>query len=162
MRKMVPCLWFDDEAEEAASFYVSIFPNSTIGTITRYSEEVAKVAGGRAGSVLTVTFTLDGNEFLALNGGPAFKFNESVSFMIHCDTQEEIDHFWDRLTAGGGAPSQCGWLKDRYGVSWQVVPRVMDEMMAGDPRRHDRMMSAMLPMTKLDIATLQRAYDEEP
>src|SRR5215813_15547360 len=121
IQKITPCLWFDNQAEEAARFYVSLFNNSAIGTITRYGKEGFEVHGRPAGSVMTVSFRLEGQEFTALNGGPHFKFNEAISFVVHCETQEEADYYWDKLLAGG-SPVQCGWLKDRFGVFWQIVP----------------------------------------
>lgn len=156
-----PCLWFDDQGEEAASFYVGIFPNARIVNVLRYSEAGFEVHGRPAGSVMTVVFDLDGQRFTALNGGPFFTFNEAVSLEVHCATQDEVDYYWERLGAGGDpAAQQCGWLKDRFGVSWQVVPEGMDEMMA-DPESPGakRAMTAMLQMKKLDIHALQRAYD---
>lgn len=155
-----PCLWFDDQGEEAANFYVSIFPNSRIVSTLRYGQAGHEIHQRPAGSVMTVTFELDGLPFTALNGGPVFTFNEAVSLEVHCDTQEEIDYYWDRLGEGGDPRAQqCGWLKDRFGLAWQVVPRAMDEMMAdtGSPEA-ERVMSAMLRMKKLDIAELRRAY----
>jgi predicted 3-demethylubiquinone-9 3-methyltransferase (glyoxalase superfamily) len=155
-----PCFWFNDQGEEAAHFYVGIFPNSRIVAVTRYGHAGHEIHGRPAGSVMTVGFELDGQPFTALNGGPHFTFNEAVSLEIHCETQEEVDHYWDRLTEGGDpAAQQCGWLKDRYGVSWQVVPEGMEEMMA-DPESPgaQRAMNAMLQMKKIDIATLERAY----
>jgi predicted 3-demethylubiquinone-9 3-methyltransferase (glyoxalase superfamily) len=153
---ITPCLWFDTQGEEAANFYVSVFPNSRILDVTRFNE-----AGMReAGTVMTVTFELDGKQFVALNGGPHFRFNEAVSFMVHCETQEDVDHYWNALTADGGEPGQCGWLKDKYGVSWQVVPRQLYDLLFGeDTRRGNAAMQAMLKMRKLDVAELQRAYD---
>ena len=160
MRKMTSCLWFDDQAEEAARFYTSIFPDSKVDTTTRYSAEASQVAGRPEGSVMTVTFELDGNKFMGLNGGPIFQFSEAVSFIVPCRDQQEIDFFWDRLIADGGHPSQCGWLKDRFGVSWQIVPENMEEIMKqGDAEGQRRMMAALLTMTKLDVAALQRAYE---
>jgi len=159
-KKITPCLWFDDQAEEAAQFYTGIFKNSEIVSISRYGEAGHEIHGKPAGSVLTVEFQLDGQRFTALNGGPYFKFNEAVSFQVWCGTQEEVDYYWEKLSAGGDERAQqCGWLKDRYGVSWQVVPTVMSEM-AGDPNseKSQRAMKAMLQMKKLDIAELQRAY----
>ena len=156
MQKISPCLWFDTQAEEAAAFYLSIFPNSRINKVSRYGD------GGRMpnGLAMVVAFTLDGVDFLALNGGPMFKFSEAVSFSIGCKTQAEVDHYWSKLTSGGGAESMCGWLKDKFGVSWQVVPEVLAEMAAGsDPERVRRMTEAMLKMRKLDIATLVGAYN---
>ncbi len=155
-----PCLWFDDQAEEAANVYVGIFPNSRIVSVTRYGEAGFEIHRRPAGSVMTVTFELDGQPFTALNGGPVFTFNEAVSLEVRCATQEEVDHYWDRLTEGGDpAAQQCGWLKDRFGVSWQVVPTGMEEMLAdpGSPASQ-RAMQAMLRMKKLDLAALQRAY----
>ena len=153
--KIYPFLWYAKEAEAAAKFYASIFPNSKVGEVVRYSE------GGPApaGTVMTVEFTLDGQPFTALNGGPHFQFNEAVSFVVHCKTQKEVDYYWDALLAGG-KPSQCGWLKDRFGVSWQIVPDVLLELIgSSDPARAARVTQAMMKMVKLDIAALQRAYD---
>ena len=159
MQKITPFLWFDDQAEEAVKFYTSIFKNSKIGTITRYGDEVAKVAGRPKGSVMTIEFQIDGQRFTALNGGPEFKFTEAVSFVVTCNSQEEVDHFWEKLSEGG-AKSQCGWLKDKYGVSWQVTPTALIEMQQDkDPKKSERVMHAMLQMTKLEIKTLQQAYD---
>ena len=156
--QITPCLWFDDQAEEAAKFYTSIFPNSKVVAVTRYGEAGRDVHGRPAGSVMTVEFELGGHTFTALNGGPVFKFNEAISFQVMCDTQEEIDYFWERLSAGGDPKAQrCGWLKDRYGVSWQVVPRGMAEMLK-DPVAAKRAMAAVLKMKRLDIAALQKAY----
>jgi predicted 3-demethylubiquinone-9 3-methyltransferase (glyoxalase superfamily) len=154
-QRITPFLWFDSNAEEAASFYVSVFPNAEITEISRYGE-----AGPRAaGSVMVVSFRLDGQEFLALNGGPEFTVNEAVSFLIDCASQEEVDYYWDTLT-DGGEPGRCGWLKDKFGVSWQVNPTVLTEMLQDEDRkRADRVMQAMLPMGKIDIATLQAAYE---
>ena len=155
MQKITPCLWFDTEAEEAASFYTSIFRNSRIVNVSHYGE-----AGPRpAGMVLTVDFELDGQAFIALNGGPEFKFNEALSLQINCETQDEVDEFWTRLSEGG-EEGPCGWLKDRYGVSWQVTPTVLDELINDpDPERSRRAMEAMLKMGKIDIAEIQRAVD---
>lgn len=154
MPKITPFLWFDTQAEEAANFYCSIFPHSKIGKIARYG----KGGPGPEGSVMTVAFSLDGLEFNALNAGPIFKFNEAVSFVIPCKTQDEIDHYWSKLTANGGAESQCGWLKDKFGLSWQVIPANMGELMSDpDPEKSGRAMQALLKMKKLDIATLERA-----
>ncbi|WP_329213485.1 VOC family protein [Streptomyces sp. NBC_01485] len=150
------CLWFDGQAEEAAHHYVSIFKNSEVGDVTRYTE----AGPGTAGSVLTVEFTANGQKFVGLNGGPEFKFNEAISFQIHCADQEEVDFYWDRLLEGGGEPGPCGWLKDKYGVSWQVVPAALMAMVTGgDSEKAARAMKAMLAMGKLDIAALQKAYD---
>jgi predicted 3-demethylubiquinone-9 3-methyltransferase (glyoxalase superfamily) len=154
-QKIVPSLWFDTEAEEAATFYVSVFKNARVVNVTHYTE-----AGPRpAGTVLTVEFELDGQRFVGINGGPQFKFDEAVSFQIVCDTQEEIDYYWERLTEGG-EESQCGWLKDRYGLSWQVVPTGMEEVFADpDPKRAERAMRAMLGMGKIDMAALREAAE---
>jgi predicted 3-demethylubiquinone-9 3-methyltransferase (glyoxalase superfamily) len=161
LRKITPCLWFDDQAEEAANFYVSVFPDSRIVKVSRYGEAGFEIHGRPAGSVMTVLFELGGQSFTALNGGPVFKFNEAVSFEVECATQGEVDYFWDRLSEGGDPRAQqCGWLKDRFGLSWQVVPAILDDLVS-DPRspKSQRAMQAMLGMKKLDIAELQRAYD---
>lgn len=159
MQTITPFLWFNDKAEEAVKFYASIFKNSKIGTITRYGDEVAQVAGRPKGSVMTVAFQLDGQEFTALNGGPQFKFTEAVSLVVNCATQQEVDEFWEKLSQGG-EKSQCGWLKDKYGLSWQVVPTILPEMLQDkDPKKSATVMHAMLQMTKLDIKTLKQAYD---
>lgn len=155
---IVPCLWFDTEGEEAARFYVSVFPDSKLGRIGRYVQEGSDVHGKPAGSVVTVEFELAGQRFLALNGGPQYKFDEAVSFQIHCDTQEEIDHYWEKLTEGGKEVA-CGWLKDRFGLSWQVVPKVLPEMLLDpDKAKVGRVFEAFMKMTKYDIAELERAY----
>lgn len=160
MQKIVPCLWFDHQAEEAVNLYISLFKNSKILNVSRYDEASAQVSGQPAGSVLTVTFLLDGQEFMALNGGPAFKFTEAVSFVVNCETQAEVDRFWNTLTADGGEESQCGWLKDKYGLSWQIVPTVLEQLLSDpDPAKAQRAMQAMLEMKKLDIAELMRAYE---
>ncbi|MCO6059208.1 VOC family protein [Pseudomonas sp. MOB-449] len=158
---IVPCLWFDDQAEAAVNFYVGIFPNSKITTMSRYGEAGRDVHGREPGSVLTVDFELDGQRFTALNGGPAFTFNEAVSFQIHCDDQDELDHYWDKLSAGGDPNAQqCGWLKDRFGLSWQVVPIAMLEMLEDSQSApSQRAFAAMMQMRKLDIAALKKAYD---
>jgi len=159
LSKITPCLWFDSQAEEAAKLYVSIFPDAGIDEIARYGKEGFEVHGRPAGSVLTVGFHIAGQKFVALNGGPLFKFSEAVSFQIFCDTQAEIDHYWSKL-GEGGEEGQCGWLKDRFGLSWQVVPSAMPAMMSDpDVRRGERVMKAFMPMKKLDLATLQRAYE---
>lgn len=159
--KITPCLWFDDQAEAAAKFYTAIFKNSKIGKISRYGKEGFEIHGRPEGSVLTVEFEINGQPFTGLNGGPAFKFSEAVSFQVLCDTQEEIDDYWAKLSAGGDKKAQqCGWLKDRYGVSWQVVPKQIGEWVAGpDSEKSQRAMRAMLQMKKLDIAKLKRAYE---
>ncbi|HZT87752.1 MAG TPA: VOC family protein [Stellaceae bacterium] len=155
MQKIRPFLWFDKEAEEAANFYTSVFPNSRIVEVSRYTG----AGPGPDGSVTTVTFVLDGQEFIALNGGPHFRFNEAISFFVSCDSQEEVDLLWQALSADGRG--QCGWVKDRFGVSWQIVPRVLGEMLHDkDPERSRRVMQAMLRMEKLDIAALTAAYNE--
>ena len=160
-QRITPCLWFTDEGEEAARFYTGIFPNSRITAISRYSDEGHEIHGRPAGSVMTMAFELDGHPFTALNGGPAFKFNEAVSFQVNCDTQEEIDYYWEKLGEGGDPKAQvCGWLKDRFGLSWQVVPTNMDEMFAdAESPGAKRAMAAMLQMKKMDIAELRRAYE---
>ena len=159
-QRITPCLWFDDQALQAAEFYAAIFKRSKIGRVTRYGEAGKEVHKKPAGTVLTVAFELDGQAFTALNGGPNFKFNEAISFQIDCETQEEVDHYWDKLSEGGDKKAQqCGWLKDKYGVSWQVVPRVLVEMMSDpDTEKSGRAMKAILQMKKIDIAALKRAY----
>ena len=159
-QRLTPCLWFDSQAEEAANFYVGIFRNSRITSVTRFPAVGQEIHGRRAGTVMTVAFELDGHTFTALNGGPLFRFNEAVSLQVMCDTQEEIDYYWDKLGAGADpGPQQCGWLKDRYGLSWQVVPRGMEEMMVNHASGGaERVMVAMLGMKKLDIAQLRRAF----
>ncbi len=155
MQEITPFLWFDNQAEEAMNFYVSVFPNSRVVTVTRYGE----TGPGPKGTVMTAAFELNGQKFTALNGGPLFKFNESVSFVVNCDTQEEIDSYWEKLSEGG-EKSQCGWLKDKYGLSWQVVPAALAEMLE-DKESLDRVMKALMQMTKLDLKMLQRAYEQE-
>jgi predicted 3-demethylubiquinone-9 3-methyltransferase (glyoxalase superfamily) len=157
--KIAPCLWFDSQAEEAAKFYTGIFRNSKIVATSHYGEAGKEVHGRKPGTVMTVAFELEGQTFTALNGGPIFKFSEAVSFQINCETQEEVDHYWSKLTAGGDEKAQqCGWLKDRFGVSWQVVPRALPDMlMDPDTGKSARAMNAMLKMKKLDIAALRRA-----
>jgi predicted 3-demethylubiquinone-9 3-methyltransferase (glyoxalase superfamily) len=160
MQKITPFLWFDNNAEEAANFYVSIFKNSKVGKVTRYNEASAKAAGRPKGSVMTAEFQLEGQNFVAINGGPHFKFTEAISFVIDCETQEEVDYFWEKLTADGGQESQCAWLKDKYGLSWQIVPRILIQMLQDkDPQKVQRVMEAMLKMKKIDIATLWQAYE---
>ncbi len=162
MQKITPFLWFDDNAEEAVNFYVSIFKNSKVVTITRYSEAAAQAAGRPKGSVMTAAFQLEGQNFVALNGGPHFKFTEAISFVVNCETQEEVDYFWEKLTADGGQESQCAWLKDKYGLSWQIVPKILIELLQDkDAQKAQRVMNAMLQMKKIDIATLRRAYEGE-
>jgi predicted 3-demethylubiquinone-9 3-methyltransferase (glyoxalase superfamily) len=160
-QKITPCLWFDNQAEEAAKFYVSMFSNSAIVAVTRYGKEGFEVHGRPEGSVLTVNFRLEGQEFTALNGGPLFKFSEAISFVVRCETQTEVDRYWDKLVEGGDERArQCGWLKDKYGVSWQIVPAALFEMMAGTDRiKSERVMRAMLRMKKLDLSALRQAYE---
>jgi predicted 3-demethylubiquinone-9 3-methyltransferase (glyoxalase superfamily) len=156
MSMISACLWFDNQAEEAMNFYVSIFKNAKTGKVVRNGEN----GPGPAGSVLTATFELDGQQFMALNGGPHFKFNEAVSFVVACRGQAEVDHYWDKLLEGGGVPSQCGWLKDRFGLSWQVTPAELIELMNDpDKEKAGRVMQAMLQMGKIEIDKLQAAYD---
>jgi predicted 3-demethylubiquinone-9 3-methyltransferase (glyoxalase superfamily) len=157
MSKIAPCLWFDGNAEEAAKFYVSLLPDSRIDKIMRAP---ADYPGGSAGTVLTVDFTLAGQQFMGLNGGPEFKFTEAVSFTIYCEDQAEVDRYWDALIAGGGAPVQCGWLKDRYGLSWQITPTILPKLMADpDPAKARRVMEAMMKMVKIDVAAIEAAYE---
>jgi predicted 3-demethylubiquinone-9 3-methyltransferase (glyoxalase superfamily) len=160
IQKISPCLWFDDQAEEAARFYSGIFKNSRIVTVTRYGEAGHEVHGRPAGTVMTVAFELEGQAFTALNGGPVFKFNEAISFQVYCETQAEVDYYWEKLSAGGDKKAQqCGWLKDKYGASWQVVPRVLVEMISDpDAKKSGNAMEAMLKMKKIDIEELKRAY----
>ena len=159
MDKIVPHLWYDDQAEAAAALYTSVFENSKIEAVTRYPAAAEEVAGKPAGSVMTVEFELAGQRFVALNGGPDFTFNESMSFMVLCADQEEVDHFWTTLTADGGEEGPCGWLKDRFGLSWQIVPRRLEDMMRDDdPTKVERVTAAFLGMKKLDVAALEKAY----
>lgn len=156
MQKITPFLWFDNNAEEAANFYTSIFKNSKILNIARYAEG----GPGPAGSVMTVNFQIEGQEFVALNGGPVFQFNESISFVINCNSQQEVDEYWSKLTANGGQESQCGWLKDNFGVSWQVVPKRLEELMTDKkPHKVQKVTEAMMKMKKIDIAKLEEAYE---
>jgi len=162
MEKITPFLWFDDQAEEAAKFYTSIFKNSKIDKITRYPKEAAEKIEREPGSVMMVEFKLDDVEFVALNGGPQFKFNESVSFVVNCETQEEIDYFWEKLSADGGSTGVCSWLKDKFGLSWQVQPRLLIQMLADpDKAKAERVMNAMMEMDKIDIDRLKVAYAGE-
>jgi len=158
-QRITPFLWFDNQAEEAAAFYTSIFKNSKILATTRYSKEAEQAAGRPAGSVMTVAFELDGQEFTALNGGPVFQFSEALSLVVHCQSQEEVDHFWNRLSEGGEPRAQqCGWLKDRFGLSWQVVPDQLPKLLTDpNPEKGRRAMAAMLQMKKIDIAALEKA-----
>jgi len=162
MQKISPCLWFDDNAEDAVNFYTSIFKDSKIGNVIRYGKEGYEIHKKKEGSVMTIDFEIEGQKFLALNGGPIFKFNEAISFQIYCDTQEEIDYYWDKLTEDGDKNAQvCGWLKDKFGVSWQVVPVALIKMLEDkDSRKTERVMKAMLQMQKLDIDALRKAYQE--
>jgi predicted 3-demethylubiquinone-9 3-methyltransferase (glyoxalase superfamily) len=156
-QKIMPCLWFDTQAEEAANFYAAVFKNSKVGQISRYGKEGYEIHGKKAGSVMTVEFEIEGQQFLALNGGPQFKFNEAVSFQVLCETQAEIDYFWDKL-AEGGKEGPCGWLKDKFGLSWQIVPTALPQFLKdGNAETAERIMKAMLKMRKLDIAALKRA-----
>ena len=159
MQKITPFLWFNDQAEEAANFYVSVFKNSKIGDIARYDDAGAKAAGRPAGSVMVIDFQLEGQKFVGLNCGPHFKFTEAVSFVVNCESQEEVDYFWQKLSEGG-AESQCGWLKDKFGLSWQVTPTVLTEMLKDkNPVKAKRVMEAMLQMKKIDINTLKQASE---
>jgi predicted 3-demethylubiquinone-9 3-methyltransferase (glyoxalase superfamily) len=161
MQRITPFLWFDNQAEEAVRFYTSVFNDSKIGKIARYDEAGEKASGRPAGSVMTVEFQLEGQEFVALNGGPHFKFNEAVSFVVNCETQAEVDRYWSRLSAGG-KEVQCGWLKDKYGVSWQVVPTILGKLLSDkDAAKAQRVMQAMLKMVKLDIKKLKQAAKPE-
>jgi predicted 3-demethylubiquinone-9 3-methyltransferase (glyoxalase superfamily) len=163
MQKIIPCLWFDDKAEEAVTFYASVFKNSKIGDVTRYGKDGYEIHRREAGSVLTVEFEIEGQKFVALNGGPVFKFNEAISFQVRCETQKEIDFYWEKLSEGGDMQAQqCGWLKDKYGVSWQIVPIVLGKMLQDkDTKKSDRVMKALLQMRKLEIMALMRAYEEK-
>jgi predicted 3-demethylubiquinone-9 3-methyltransferase (glyoxalase superfamily) len=163
MQKISPCLWFDNNAEDAVQFYISIFKNSKVDNVTRYGKEGYEFHKKQEGTIMTIDFELEGQKFLALNGGPIFKFNEAISFQIYCDTQEEIDYYWDKLTEGGDKNAQvCGWLKDKFGVSWQVVPLVLIKMLQDkDSKKMERVMKAMLQMHKLDVNALTKAYQEE-
>ncbi len=167
MKKITPFLWFDNQAEEAAKFYVSVFStkdgdNSKVMNVARYSEAGAKASGRPKGTAMTVAFQLDGQEFVALNGGPHFKFTEAISFVVNCKTQEEVDYYWESLSKGGDEKAQqCGWLKDKYGLSWQIVPSVLGEMLQDkDPRKAERVMRALLKMKKLDLTALKQAYEQ--
>jgi predicted 3-demethylubiquinone-9 3-methyltransferase (glyoxalase superfamily) len=161
MQKIAPCLWFDSNAEEAVNFYTAIFKNSKIGNISRYGEAGYEIHGKPSGTVLTMEFELNGQAFTALNGGPMFKFNEAVSFQVGCESQEEIDYYWGKLSEGGDQKDQqCGWLKDKYGLSWQIVPNVLSAMLRDkDVKKSERVMKALLQMKKLDIKALKQAYE---
>ena len=157
-QRITPFLWFDNQAEEAMNFYVSIFPNSKVLGVTRYGE----TGPGPKGSVMTANFELDGQEFVALNGGPLFKFTEAISFVVNCETQEEVDEYWEKLLAGGGKPQQCGWLKDKFGLSWQIVPTILVELVQDEnSEKTQRVMKAMMEMVKLDIEELKRAAEQK-
>lgn len=162
IQEIFPCLWFDTQAEEAANFYISVFKNGRILQTVRYGKEGFEAHNKPEGSVMTVDFEINGKRFMALNGGPVFQFNEAVSFVINCDTQEEIDYYWEKLGDGGDPRAQvCGWLKDKYGLSWQVAPVAMEKMFSDQPTpASERVMAAMMKMKKLDMAELQRAYEE--
>jgi len=158
-QKITPFLWFDDNAEEAVKFYVSIFKNSKIGRMTRYGEEGAKVSGRPEGTVMTIAFQLEGQTFAALNGGPHFKFTEAISLVVNCKTQKEVDELWEKLSEGG-EEGQCGWLKDKFGLSWQIVPTVLSKMLQDkDPKKSERVMQALIQMRKFDIKRLKQAYE---
>ena len=161
MQKISPFLWFDNQAEEAVKFYTSVFKNSKIGSMTRYNEAGAKASGRPNGSVMTASFQLEGQEFTAINGGPVFRFTEAISFVVSCETQAEIDHFWTKLGEGGDEKAQqCGWLKDKFGLSWQIVPAALPRLLGDkDPKKSQRVMQTMLQMKKIVIADLQRAYE---
>jgi predicted 3-demethylubiquinone-9 3-methyltransferase (glyoxalase superfamily) len=155
MQKITPFLWYDGQAEEAANYYVSVFKNSKVLNVTRYNDASAQASGQPKGSVMTIEFELDGQKFVAINGGPHFKLTEAVSFVVNCETQEELDYFWEKLSAGG-AEVQCGWLKDKFGLSWQVVPTILPELMK-DPEKGQKAMAALMKMKKIDIETLKQA-----
>ena len=163
MQKITPCLWFDSNAEEAVNFYTAIFMNSKIGNITRYGEAGHEIHGKPAGTIMTLEFELNGQTYTALNGGPVFRFNEAISFQVSCGSQEEVDYYWRKLSEGGDKKSQqCGWLKDKYGISWQVVPTVLGEMLQDkDAKKSQRVMNALLQMTKIEIKGLKQAYEQE-
>jgi predicted 3-demethylubiquinone-9 3-methyltransferase (glyoxalase superfamily) len=160
MKGLTTCLWFDNQAEAAARFYTTVFKHSKLGSISRYGDAGAHASGRPKGTAMTVQFELAGQKFLGLNGGPQFKFSEAISVVVNCEDQEEVDDFWAKLS-DGGSEGPCGWLKDKYGLSWQIVPTVLGEMLSDpDPKKSERVMSAMLKMQRVDIATLQRAYEE--
>jgi predicted 3-demethylubiquinone-9 3-methyltransferase (glyoxalase superfamily) len=163
MQKITPCLWFDNQAEEAAKFYTSIFKKSKIGNISRYGKEGYEIHQREEGTVLTVDFEIEGQRFTGLNGGPVFKFNEAISFVVHCKTQKEVDYYWEKLSEDGDERAkQCGWLKDKYGISWQIVPDVLGEMLHDkDQNKSERVMKSLLQMKKIDIEKLKRAYKGE-
>ncbi len=154
-QKITTCLWFENQAQQAAEFYSSVFKNSKVRDVVRYGD----AGPGPKGEVMVVIFELDGREFMGLNGGPQFKFNEAISLVIHCEDQTEIDHFWEKLTADGGQESQCGWLKDKFGLSWQVVPSIIGQLLTGDPEQTNRVMMAVMKMKKLDLQKMKDAYE---
>ena len=159
-QKVTPCLWFDTQAEEAANFYVSVFKNSKLGRLSRFPDAGKEIHGKDAGSVMVVEFEIEGQTFTALNGGPQFTFDEAVSFQVMCETQDEVDYYWSKLTADGGSEGPCGWLKDKFNLSWQVVPSIVPQLMtAGGPEKAARVMNAFMKMKKLDIAALQLAAE---
>ena len=161
MQKITTMLWFDNQAEEAARFYTSIFKNSKVKSVTRYGDAGAQAAGRPKGSAMTVSFEIEGQEFVGLNGGPVFKFSEAISLVVNCETQDEVDEMWAKLTADGGEPGPCGWLKDKYGLSWQVVPTMLFELLESkDAKKAERAMAAMLKMSKLDIEALEQAAEK--
>lgn len=161
MQKIIPCLWFDKNAEEAAKFYAAIFKNAKINAVTRYGDAGAAASGMPKGTAMTVSFKIFGQSFLGLNGGPIFKFSPAVSFIVNCETQKEIDRFWHKLSEGG-QPNQCGWLTDKFGLSWQIVPSALGKMMTGkDPNKSERVMAALMKMTKIDLKTLKQAYSKK-
>jgi predicted 3-demethylubiquinone-9 3-methyltransferase (glyoxalase superfamily) len=162
MQKITPFLWFDNQTEEAVNFYISVFKNSKIVSITRYGKEAAEASGRPEGTVMTMAFQLDGQEFVALNGGPQFKFTEAISFVVHCESQDEVDYYWEKLSKGGDEKAQkCGWLKDQYGISWQIIPSILVELLNDpDPKKSKRVMEALLPMKKIEIAGLKKAYEQ--
>lgn len=159
-QKITPCLWFDGNAEEAVNFYVEVFKNSSIGEVSRYGEAGKEIHGQPVGGVMTMDFTLEGQKYLALNGGPDFKFSEAVSFIVNCETQEEVNYYWDKLAEGGDPSSRvCGWLKDKFGLSWQITPTILEKMMTDpDQAKRDRVMDAFMKMKKIEISELEKAY----
>jgi len=160
MKGITTCLWFDNQAEAAARFYTSVFKHSKLGSITKYGDAGSQASGRPKGSTMTVEFELAGQKFLGLNGGPEFKFTEATSFVVNCEDQKEVDDYWTKLTAGGGSESVCGWLKDKFGLSWQVVPTALSEMLTDeDPEKAERVMAALMHMRKIDLAALEAAYE---
>ncbi|HEY7163540.1 MAG TPA: VOC family protein [Candidatus Binatia bacterium] len=160
MQRITPCLWFDSNAEEAVNFYRSVFRDFKMGAVSRYGEAGKEIHGKPAGSVLTIEFELNGQRFTALNGGPLFKFNEAISFQVSCESQDEVDYYWEKLSEGG-EPGQCGWLRDKYGVSWQIVPTILGELLRQkNPKKSENVMKALLKMKKLDVGALKRAQEE--